>query len=264
MNHEILVDKTLLMYSLYMGSFFMKFGPSIYLFFLLSIFSLQGLACLEIPQTIPIDNSPFSFREITITSTSFSFPDTNGKPTNFNCQKKDDGSTEWVVSDAGENGDKDRTISMETLVGAQGQFGGYIPLDGHESTDRPSLTGGVFGTDGNAATLNIHLLDRSRLDMGQNGVIRQGTVNQNLANQNSLQVRCATEDGINFIEILVMNSEGQQIGTVSAARMEATRGLSIPRTNPDMNGGGGQSINFSGCGAQGFTPSSTPTQRVAE
>lgn len=189
-------------------------------------------ACLEIPKTINLLNSPFPFNSFSLTSESFEYVTPDGMVNTLRCQQQA-GAYSWGIA-----------TNMNGTVTEYGysdiRSAGPIMADSNEKTNPTPL---VFGDSAAGATA---------LFSKQTG-------------QYALQLNCNVVGNIMTMTVGIRDNSGRAIATVRAAKMVGTRSIGIdqPQANTpvvDFSSAQQQTVNFAGCGVD-MPPSSPPPAR---
>jgi hypothetical protein len=189
-------------------------------------------ACLEIPKTINLQNSPFPFRSFSLTSGSFEYVTPDGMINTLRCQKQG-ASYEWGVA-----------TSMNGTVTEYGysdlRSAGALIADGNEKTNPTPL---VLGDSATGATAQF---------TKQTG-------------QSAIELNCNVVGNIMTMNVGIRDNNGRSIATIRAAKMVGTRsiGLDQPQASSpvvDFSSSRQQAVDFAGCGADLPPASSAPAR----
>ncbi len=196
------------------------------MFILLCGFSMAE-ACLEIPKTINLQNSPFPFSSFSLTSDSFEYVTPDGMVNTLRCQQQT-GAYSWGIA-----------TSMNGTVTEYGysdiRSAGTIMADSNEKTNPTPL---VISDSAAGATA---------LFSKQTG-------------QSAIQLACNVVGNIMTMSVGIRDNSGRAIATVRAAKMVGTRsiGFDQPQSNTpvvDFSSTQQQTVDFAGCGVDMLPPS---------
>jgi hypothetical protein len=197
-------------------------------------------ACLELPKTINLRNSPFPFSSFSVTSGSFEYVTPDGMVNTLRCQQQGAGYA-WGIA--------------TTMNGAVTEYGysdirsaGAIMADSNEKTNPTPL---AFSDSAAGATAQF---------TKQTG-------------QSAIELNCNVVGNIMTMNVGIRDNNGRPIATIRAAKMVGTRsiGFDQPQSSSpvvDFSSSQRQAVDFAGCGADlppsSPAPASSPTTPIGQ
>ncbi len=189
-------------------------------------------ACLEIPKTINLQNSPFPFNSVSLTSQSFEYVTPDGMVNTLRCQQQAGGYS-WGAA--------------TTLNGTVKNYGyddlkKVMPIAADEN-EKQNPTPLAMGDSAAGATA---------LFSKQNG-------------QSAIQLTCNVVGDIMTMNVGIRDNKGRTIATIRAAKMVGTRsvGFDQPQASTPtvdfsskVSSSRPQAVDFAGCGVT--LPTSSP------
>lgn len=197
-------------------------------------YSTSSWACLTLPRTVALQNSPFFFDYFKISGYSFTIPFSGGnQEVRFTCDANEAGISQLFIDATDDQSTAEADSMPRTALDS------VVTEDGVEKF--------------NVITDTAEVPQRTEMSAIQN---EQGYSSIDITStdsQNKLRVTCRNNNGIQQFEAAFLDNTGQPVFTVAAAHNGATRGLNVgPQSAPDatvdMNNLSSGEAQFAGCG----------------
>ncbi len=201
-----------------------------FLLILISVFfSLPSLACISLPRTVALQNSPFFFDQFNISGYDFQVNSALGQQTaRFTC-KQENGRHQWYLSASDDGATAEPDAIEEFAVPMVNSAGTTFMLNDPDEVPQVTLVG-PFVSGADEATLDF----------------------RSATSGNYMTLRCENNpSGTSQMVMEMKDAAGNVIATVGAAHNGLTRSVSLQReadATVDMANLSPQSVSIPGCG----------------